>query len=133
MFVLLLVMKGHNLLYDRAQPSKPLKMGHLDKEWATFFQASWPATICHFGSTCKQPREVAHSLSKLLGPPLAIISRMILAFEGFNLGLEFSLNMNLHSKFFSPKEAFLKFNAKIRYYWRIVNSWVSMVMHSAMS
>ena len=35
--------------------------------------------------------------------------------------------LKIFGRFFSQQEAFLNYNAKMRYYWRIVNSWVSTV------
>ena len=50
--------------------------------WATltdggppFFPAAWPAQLCHQGSNSLLPRQVAHRLSKCLGPPLDIFTR----------------------------------------------------------
>ena len=50
--------------------------------WATLtdggppsFPAAWPAQLCHQGSNSLLPRQVAHRLSKCLGPPLGIFTR----------------------------------------------------------
>ena len=40
---------------------------------------------------------------------------------------EYKSTLKIFGRFFSKQEAFLNFNAKIRYYWRIVNSWVLTV------
>ena len=51
--------------------------------WATltdggppFFPAAWPAQLCHQGSNSLLPRQVAHHLSKCLGPPYGIFTRL---------------------------------------------------------
>ena len=61
--------------------------------WATltdggppFFPAAWPAQLCHQGSNSLLPRQVAHRLSKCLGPPLGIFTRPLWPWNDLTFG-----------------------------------------------
>ena len=56
------------------------------KLWPPFFPAAWPAQLCHQGSNSLLPRQVAHRLSKCLGPPLGIFTRPLWPWNDLTFG-----------------------------------------------
>ena len=63
-----------------------LLVKHIQSFGHPFFPAAWPAQLCHQGSKSLLPRQVAHRLSKCLGPPLGIFTRPLWPWNDLTFG-----------------------------------------------